>query len=390
MKVRRQGDRFEQQQQEYYRVSVEPQEGLSYEESEEELGRILEEAVEKHLIGDVEAGLMLSGGVDSSLLGLLMKRSVKTRLTTYAISDGEGHADIKQARKIAALIGSDHREIRPSFEEFIKAIPHCVRTAEQPASLLGLPIFLLCRQASEKHKLCLNGEGADELFGGYPQYLTGRKTIAGLRSGLERARQIGLAPGPGVIEIADSLSAARTPDEYLTRFFPMYLQDQLVRLHLDVVDKFSMAFGIELRVPFLDNNVIDFASRLPPGFKANSELHVGKYILKKLALRLSGPVMADAVMRNKAGFPSAVAGYSSRFTELCGVALPDEYVRTHEWAPYFASDRRASIDAPVKRNLLLFDLFCFIFTEQRGTVPQGFDMVEFIGARSSRMVSAAW
>jgi asparagine synthase (glutamine-hydrolysing) len=284
-------------------------------------------------------------------------------------------------------IGSDHREIRPSFEEFLNAIPGCVRAAEQPSSLLGLPIYLLCRQASEKHKLCLNGEGADELFGGYPQYLSSSKTIAGLRTGLERARQIGLTPAAGVVEIVDSLSAARTSDEYLTRFFPVYLQDQLVRLHLDVVDKFSMAFGIELRVPFLDNGVIDFASRLPLGFKANAELHVGKYILKKVALRLLGPVMADAVMRIKAGFPSALARYSSQFTDLC-TRVSDDYVRDHQMAGYFLGDGRTA-GRFSKRDVVLFDLFSLIFIEQRGTVPEGFDMVEFIEARSSRMASAA-
>lgn len=368
----------------YYAPPVEPDPTLDYDAAETALIERLDESVKSHLVADVEVGLALSGGVDSTLLAMAMKEHYPGRLKTFTVADAAAHPDLKLSRMLAAHIASEHTEVALNFAAYVETIPSYMLAEEQPNSLMGLPFHFLCKAIGRRVKVCLNGEGADELFGGYPQYLSPVKKLSVGRAGLLRAKESGLCVGDSVIAFVEDLSSASDSDEYLEKLFRSNLQDQLTRNHLEPVDKYSMASGLEIRVPYLDDDFVGFAGRLPLAFKVETPLGIGKYILKKALLRSYGNVMADIALRIKIGLPSTGFYHLSRFNKVCQANLPDDYVEKHEWSPLVASgDERGWLSR--KCEMLLFDLFRFIFIEQRGVLPAEFEVMDFIKEKSSRV-----
>lgn len=372
MTVGMEGERVTVRRQAYHQADAEPDPSLTFERAKEHLKELIAEAVESHLVADVEVGLTLSGGVDSSVLGLTMRRFYTSAINTFSVGDNDKTPDIELARVVAGRIGSAHSETVLSFDDYLKDIPRCVWAEEQITSLLGLPSFCLFKIVGSRVKVCLNGEGADELFGGYSMYIDRRRTVNWAKDNLARLKEVGLTPRDEVAEVVDLLSSARTHEEYLTRLFQLDIKDQLVQRHLNLVDKYAMASSLEVRVPFLDNEFVDFASRIPVVYRVRKDFGVGKYILKRAALEMFGDVMIDVVLRRKEGFPSAGYQHLSRFDRMCEASLPDSYLENHEFGRCFNS----------KRELLLFDLFHLIFVEHRGATPDGFDLMEFMKMKS--------
>ncbi|MCA1568641.1 MAG: asparagine synthase (glutamine-hydrolyzing) [Acidobacteria bacterium] len=372
MTVSMEGEKVSIRQQPYYQVEVEPDPSLMYEPAKERLKELIAEAVESHLIADVEVGLTLSGGVDSSVLGLMMKRFYPSSINTFSVGDNDKTPDIELSRVIAGRIGSTHSETILDFDDYLKDITRCVWAEEQITSLLGLPSFCLFKVVGSRVKVCLNGEGADELFGGYSMYMDRLRTVGWAQNNLSKLKEAGIAVRSEVTEVVDFLASARSYEEYLKRLFLVDIKDQIVQRHLNLVDKYAMASSLEVRVPFLDNEFVDFVTRIPVNYKVRKDFGIGKYILKRAALEMFGDVMIDVVLRRKEGFPSAGYQYLSRFDKMCEASLPDSYLKDHELGRCFNS----------KRELLLFDLFRLIFIEHRGAIPEGFDLLEFIKEKS--------
>jgi asparagine synthase (glutamine-hydrolysing) len=240
-----------------------------------------------------------------------------------------------------------------------------------------LPFYILCSKIQGTVKVVLNGEGADELFGGYPQYLQPTWRLAEMQRGLERVRDLELPISEGVLALVDRFSAAENSEDRLAVLFALNLADQLVRNHLEVVDKCAMAFGLEMRVPFLDDRVVELVRHFPHTFKLDAELSVGKYILKTAALRCFGTRIGGVVLRPKRMMPQACQQFFGQFARLCTERLSSQYVSRHELGT--SSVRRPGVvKAPATTELVTFDLFRYIFIENRGVVPTGFDLVEFL------------
>ena len=209
---------------------------------------ILVEAVERQLMGDVPVGVFLSGGLDSSLVAAIAVKVLARRgetLQTFAVGTADS-PDLAAARGVADFLGTDHHEMTYTAADALEVMPIAVRSIESfdPALVRSaVPNFLLARFTAAHVKVVLTGEGADELFAGY-EYLQ---------------------------EIKDE-------DE---------LHDELVRtveslhnLNLQRCDRVTMAHGLEARVPFLDREVINWALRLPPGFKLAAEGQQEKRLLR--------------------------------------------------------------------------------------------------------------
>lgn len=358
---------------EYYNLSLIPNESITLDEAKEKLTSLLHSTVESHLIADVAVGLNLSGGLDSSQLAMIMNECYGQKILAFTIADDEEHPDIVQSKLVAGCINSMHDITMMSFNDYLQAIPGCIIAEEQPSSLFGLPFYFLCNQIGQKVKVCLNGEGADELFGGYPEYTDRSYQTSYLRKNLAISSKLGVLPSPGVLDIIDKLSSASSFDEYLKQMFAIYLKDQLIRQHLELVDKYSMAASLESRVPYMDHQLVEFVNTLPIHFKVNWRLGITKYILKKVALDAYGGRLMDIVLRKKLGLPSAGVNFLSKFDKLCNDLLPDDYLNRHEMGFCFSS----------KRQLLLFELFSEIFMNQRGLVSDKFDVIEFIKDRCS-------
>jgi asparagine synthase (glutamine-hydrolysing) len=167
------------------------------------------------------------------------------------------------------------------------------------------------------------------------------------------------------------LAAAPDMPSYLQELFPWNLGDPLEQLHLVPVDKLAMASGVELRVPYLADAVYRLATRLPIDLLVRTDLGVGKYILKRLALKRFPADTTDVVLRTKHGFPSAGMRHLVRFDQLCEEVLPDSYVQGHAFGRCF----------PSKRHLVVFDMFMSIFLEHCGVAEALGDPIEYIRAR---------
>ena len=210
---------------------------------------VLVDAVDRQLMGDVPVGVFLSGGLDSSLVAAIAARILAERgerLKTFAVGT-DSSPDLAAARLVATHLDTEHRETTYTAEDALDVLPVVVRAIESfdPALVRSaVPNFLLSAFTVEHVKVVLTGEGSDELFAGYA-YLC---------------------------DFTD-------PDELHAEL--VRTVESLHNLNLQRCDRVTMAHGLEARVPFLDREVIEWALRVPPGFKVAAPGQPEKRLLRE-------------------------------------------------------------------------------------------------------------
>ena len=304
----------------WYKFKPEPLSPMpSDEEAREELLAVYRRAMKRHLLSDVPVGLLLSGGLDSGLLlGLMNERG--REWPTFTIGYGESFKDdeLVDAAETASMFGAKHTSIQIDRQKFESSLPHIVSCLEEPVAASSIvPMYFLSERARQTVKVALNGQGPDELFGGYKRHLgirygrfwaslpewVRKPVAAGILSlprneTLKRAtyslhvgdrfrryqQVLSIAPGETIdglfqdgilpehagdrildcwndlhplMEHADELSGFQFLEVHST------LPDEL----LMYADKLSMAHSLEVRVPYLDREVVEYVQRLGPGFK---------------------------------------------------------------------------------------------------------------------------
>lgn len=333
--------------------------GMSQADAIEQTRTLLERAVQRQLASDVPVGAFLSGGVDSSAIVALASRHYAGRLRTYTVGfDYADHADeLPMARMVADRFGTEHHELPVSAGGTQDAILALAEAHDQPfADAANLPLFQLCRALGGETKVILQGDGGDELFGGYRRYPYLRAGVAGrvlarAATGLLAplgAAQPGRWAGPqrffGALAKADraermallltveghrntplavlnhairaevaahdpfaryrvlAAETARLPD--LQAMLRTDLKILLPDIFLQKVDRSTMACSIEVRVPFLDFDLVDFVGALPGPMKVGARQ-------KKMLLRqaLEGIVPAEVLHGPKKGFGVPVASW---------------------------------------------------------------------------------
>ena len=360
----------------YWDLSFAPEPGrLGDDEAAARLVELLREAVRRRLVADVPVGIFLSGGIDSSSVAALAAEVAgPSNVHTFSIGFSEGSFDESDhARRVAGLLGTHHREERLDARALLDILPAVGDFLDEPfADASIVPTYLLSRFTRRHVTVALGGDGGDELFAGYQTFLAeawGRLFFdhapAGLRSAaavvarwlparssyfsldfkVNQFLQGGDAPGPKRHQrwlasflpeqlpslLAPGLARALTGDplaavEERARRGPAFaawdrLLDFYARFYLpdDVntkVDRASGAVGLEVRAPFLDTALVDFACRLPP--RMRMRWRSPKYILKH-AMRGRLP---DAILhRRKQGFAVPVAGW---MREALAPALREE------------------------------------------------------------------
>jgi len=304
-------------------------------------------AVERQLMSDVPIGVFLSGGIDSSCVATLAQEKAGRRLKTFSIAFEDPTFDeSSHARLLAEHIGSEHVEERLAMHNLIDVTDEALSRLDEPlADPSYLPTFLLSRLASRHVKVVLGGDGGDELFGGYPTYRAhayARRAarllpmhsrglhafIGGLRErdhyqSLEwklkrfvlrwdtdpRRRHLRWMSNLDLADLARAVpsTAARIPSpmdgehpdpaDWLNRILALDFTTYLPGSVLTKVDRASMAHGLEVRPPLLDNEVIDWAFSLPSRLKLRRGQT--KFLLKRAA---SGHVPDRIIHRPKKGF----------------------------------------------------------------------------------------
>jgi asparagine synthase (glutamine-hydrolysing) len=326
------------------------------------LDSLLQDAVTKRLISDVPLGTLNSGGIDSSLVTAMVARHVDGPVHSFSVGFDESDYDERSyARILSKQYNTNHHEIVVSGERFAKALPKMIYYHDEPLNHPNsVMIYYVSRLAKEFVTVVLTGEGADELFAGYPRYLIPpiasrlrhipfASQALGLASRIasdHRPRHLGRAAGMSDsdakifnaamnrIELAQQLLTAEARGEVAgerERLLRRLRQGSLAQhLYLDLKtylvsilmrqDKMSMATSIESRVPYLDYRVVEFAYRVPP--KLKQRRMETKHLLKEVARRY---LPETIVGRRKSGFgvpldrwfrdPSALGRYADLLRE---------------------------------------------------------------------------
>ncbi|MDO8991347.1 MAG: N-acetylglutaminylglutamine amidotransferase [Sideroxyarcus sp.] len=281
---------------------------------------VMSRALERHrLASDVPVGVLLSGGLDSSLLVGMLADHVDD-LNTFSIGfedvAGETANEFEYSDLMAEHFGTRHHKFSIPNSEVLACLPEAIAQMSEPMPSYDVTAFyLLGEKVSEHVKVVLAGQGADEVFGGYFWY---PRMDAATGTPLERFSQhyfdrehaeylAMVAPGYHVPDVtsewvADEL-AKPDADEFLDEVFRLDVTALMVDDPVKRVDNMTMAWGLEARVPFLDHELVELAARMPPSLKLKEG---GKFPLKAIARG----VIPDAVIdRPKGYFPVPALKY---------------------------------------------------------------------------------
>jgi len=330
----------------YWSLEFKPDRRLDLVTAKEELDRLLRSAVTEHLISDAPLGVWSSGGLDSSTILHYAAEASSARLKTFSVSfRGRSFDETQFFREVAERYQTDHHEFDLNPEHDLPgAIEEFATYSDEPSADAGaLPVWFLSKMCRQDVTVALSGDGADELFGGYNTYLADRyaKTLRRF----PRAARSAAARAAGLLPVSDEKigldykitrmlegsllepvdahfywngtfgeaerrtllanpngAASEIPlpgetDGYLNRFLWL---DQLCYLPDDILnkcDRMSMAHSLEVRPPFLDHRIVEFAATLPEDFKIRGNSL--KFILRDL---MKDKLPRAVLARPKEGF----------------------------------------------------------------------------------------
>ncbi len=328
----------------YYHIRYNIEEDKSLEYWEDAITKEFSESVAMHQISDVEVGCFLSSGVDSSYVVKEISKGTK-KVKTFSVGyEEEKYSELPYAQDFSSVIGVQNIANKVSADEFFDAVPEIQYFMDEPLpNPSEIPLYFLAKNARKYVKVVLSGEGADELFGGYPMYLAGghfdryahkvprpvRKALGTVarhapsfkgrnflvRGAMEPYQRFMRANY--VFQSAERQKylkrpiATKLPEEYSKRYFdevpnldePTQLQyvDMHTWMIYDILlkaDRMSMANSLELRVPFLDRKMLELSTRIPTRYRAANE--TTKIALRGAAIKQLPERTAN---KKKLGFP---------------------------------------------------------------------------------------
>ncbi|MFB9680589.1 N-acetylglutaminylglutamine amidotransferase [Streptosporangium vulgare] len=326
----------------YTRSALPEYTGLTADEWGEAVLDRLRAAVRRRMVADVPVGVLLSGGLDSSLIVALLAEEGQTGLSTFSIgfssAGGERGDEFAYSDLIAEEFGTDHERIPVDDARLLPALEHAVRAMSEPMVSHDCVAFHLLSEEVSKHvKVVQSGQGADEVFAGYSWYppLAGvpREDAAAVyeREFFDRSHAtLGAILSPEYM--LDEDVSGDFVRRHLARPGADTALDAALRLDTNVmlvddpvkrVDNMTMAFGLEARTPFLDHELVELAAACPPELKLASG---GKGVLKGAARKL---LPAEVIDRPKGYFPvPAIKHIHGPFLELVRDALTGQAARS--------------------------------------------------------------
>jgi asparagine synthase (glutamine-hydrolysing) len=324
------------------------------EEWREMLLASLRTAVERRMVADVPVGVLLSGGVDSSLIVGLLAEMGQHGLSTFSIGFEEAHGEkgdeFVYSDLIAKHYATDHHKLFVPSEDLLRELPGAIEAMAEPmVSYDNIGFYLLSREVAKHIKVVQSGQGADEVFGGYHWYppMAGAndpvatyaraffdRDTATLNEHLGAEWRDGGTLPLDYVRDHFARAGARDPvDKALRIDSTVMLVDDPVKR----VDNMTMAWGLEARVPFLDHDLAELAARIPSELKLASG---GKGILKDAARQV---IPAEVIDRPKGYFPVPALKYiDGPYLDLVRDALTSQPARERG---LFATDYLARLFA---------------------------------------------
>jgi asparagine synthase (glutamine-hydrolysing) len=335
----------------YWKIPLGVSQSLTLESAKEELDALLRDAVREHLISDVPLGVWLSGGIDSSTILHYAARASSSQLKTFSISfRGRSFDETEYVHRAAKQYGTDHQELDLSPEQDLQgAIEEFAYYSDEPSADAGaLPVWFLSKLCKTKTTVALSGEGADELFGGYLTYRANRLAdrarllppaisrfalaafghlpVSDEKIGFEykvkRFLEGALMPSARAHVYWNGTFSDTQKASLLRQKLPNSLHQLLAELNglpstqddlapylwfdqkyfladdiLTKSDRMSMAHSVEVRPPFLDHRIVEFAAKLPASLKIRGTRQ--KFVLKELMKDRLPPAILG---RKKIGF----------------------------------------------------------------------------------------
>lgn len=296
--------------QRYWQLVHKPIE-ISYAEAKKEVRRLLIEAVRKRLLStDVEAGIFLSGGLDSSLVALIAAKELGYQLKAFSVSYS-GHDELPFAKQVSEKIGSEHFVVKID-ECLTDELDALITYFDEPhADTSDFPQHLISNLAAQKVKLVLSGDGADEIFLGYKWH--NKENFSPLEVNYFERRLHSICAFTAEARVALWQSSEIVSDDirdsevYLGLSDPMDsvvmfdLTSHLPGQILAKVDRAGMMHGLEVRSPFLDTDLIEFVFNLPYTYKVHNGEQKG--IIKDI---LAEYMPQEFAYRRKQGFGAPI------------------------------------------------------------------------------------
>lgn len=326
---------------------------LSVKQVKDELLEIYKKSIKRQLISDVPLGLLLSGGIDSGLLLGLMKLYGNS-WPTYTVGYGKSFKDdeLNDAYQTAKIFASEHVSVELNRETFEENLPKIISFLEEPIATSSIvPMYYVCERARQDVKVALIGQGPDELFGGYKRHLGVRygaywrlmpkclrDPLSSAINALPRNETLkrgvyslnipdrmkryqfvfsilpgetidnlfreGILPsgsGDKVLEYWEDLASLMENTDELGGFQFLEIRSSLPDELLMFADKLSMAHGLEIRVPYLDREVVEYVERLTAHFKVRNGS--GKWIHRHIC---NDFLPKSVLKRKKRGFATNV------------------------------------------------------------------------------------
>jgi asparagine synthase (glutamine-hydrolysing) len=318
-------------------------------------GELLEQTVTSHLMSDVPLGMLLSGGLDSSVVAALIQKRQKGSVRTFSVGYPElESSELPMARRVAQHLSTEHHEVKLSAENFFRALPCLIWHEDEPLVWpSSVPLYFVCRRARENVKVVLTGEGSDETLAGYDRYawtLYNRRADTVYRQVVPDSTRRWIAKQISRTSWLDARSRRKMGHTFLGRdgrsieslyfdnFYAAFSGEEqtnllvenfigdpyqgslecweesagnfLARLlHFDLKtylvellmkqDNMSMAASVESRVPYLDHVLAEYALQIPADHQIRRL--AGKQVLKSAANEL---LPKEVIEQRKRGFPT--------------------------------------------------------------------------------------
>lgn len=292
---------------------------ISYEKAKEEVRRLLTESVKKRMVADVEIGSFLSGGVDSTLVTMIAQSFTATPIKTFSVGYQDYINELPFAAEAAQKIGTDHHTLQAK-SNMVHELKTAIEYFDEPhADSSDFPQYLLSKLTATKVRVALSGDGADELFLGYGWY-TRHKNLSYRAHFKEK---VFMSPFAGYLNavqvfthgerkklwknrkcVNKNFISSEVTDSKLSSVEKINLFDLTAYLPgqlLVKADRMGMMNSLEVRSPFLDHHLAEFAYNLPDDHKTNNA--VFKRILKDI---LGETMPREFVHRRKQGFGAPV------------------------------------------------------------------------------------
>ena len=383
----------------YYEVTYKIDESKTLEEWEELIAKTFTESVQAHQIADVEVGCFLSSGIDSSYVVQEVAKCTSDVKTFTVGYEEEKYSELSYAQDFSKVVGVQNISNKINADDYFGMASKIQYYMDEPLpNPSEVPLYFLAQNAAKYVKVVLSGEGADELFGGYPMYLAGghfqkysriprqlRKAAAGvvkhmpdfkgkqfiLRGAMEPYQRFMRANYNFTFENRDQVLKkkyhAKDPTDYARPLFermkgfdePTTLQyvDMYTWMLYDILqkaDRMSMANSLELRVPFLDKKMLELAVQIPTRYRAYDE--VTKRALRGAAIK---EIPERTANKKKLGFPVPLSDWlrQDKYYEMVREKFDGEVAAmffNHDYIRKMLDDHKNGVHLNMKKIWVIY------------------------------------